>query len=106
MKYPKDILDKLNEITDKRPDTVIQHSLRHSFITPAEVEKSYGYKHAPRAARDVRERGVNLVTYTVKSSEGKSIGAYKFGDPVFADNKLSKVAGRTALSEALKKGSN
>ena len=63
MKYPKDILDKLNAITDKRPATVIQHILKHSFVT-----------------------------YTVKSSEGKSIGAYKFGDPVFADNKLSKVA--------------
>ena len=103
MKYPKDILDKLNAITDKRPATVIQHILKHSFITTEELEKNYGYKHAPRAARDVRERGVNLVTYTVKSSEGKSIGAYKFGDPVFADNKLSKVVGRTALSEALKK---
>lgn len=103
MKYPKEILDKLKAITDKRPATVIRHILKHGQITTEELEKKYGYKHAPRAARDVRERGVNLVTFKVKSSEGKSIGAYKFGDPVFADNKLSKVAGRTALSDALKK---
>lgn len=63
----------------------------------------YGYEHAPRAARDVRERGVNLETYRVKSSDGRSIAAYKFGNPVFVDNKVSKVAGRTTLSQALKK---
>lgn len=103
MKYPKEVLDKLNAITDKRPATVIQHILKHGQITTEELEKKYGYKHAPRAARDVRERGINLITFNVKSSEGKSIGAYKFGNPVFADNLLSKVAGRTALSDALKK---
>lgn len=103
MKYPKEVLDKLNAITDKRPATVIQHILKHGQITTEELEKKYGYKHAPRAARDARERGINLITFNVKSSEGKSIGAYKFGNPVFADNLLSKVAGRTALSDALKK---
>lgn len=63
----------------------------------------YGYEHGPRAARDVRERGVNLETYRVKSSDGRNIAAYKFGNPVFLDNKVSKVAGRTGLSNALKK---
>lgn len=103
MKYPKEVLDKLNAITDKRPATVIKHILKHGQITTEELEKKYGYKHAPRAARDVKERGINLKTFYVKSSEGKRIGAYKFGNPVFVDNVLSKVAGRTALSDALKK---
>lgn len=103
MKLSKKILNRLNAITDKRPSTVIQHIIKHGYITTEELASKYGYEHAPRAARDVRERGVNLVTYRVKSSDGRSIAAYKFGDPVFVDNKISKVGGRTALSLALKK---
>ncbi|MCQ2771586.1 MAG: HNH endonuclease [Clostridia bacterium] len=103
MKYPQDTIDKLNAITDKRPATVIQHILKYGFITTEELKNKYGYEHAPRAARDVRERGVNLVTYGVKGSDGRNIVAYKFGDPVFVEDKLSKVGGRTALSQALKK---
>lgn len=103
MKLSKKILNRLNAITDKRPSTVIQHIIKHGYITTEELASKYGYEHAPRAARDVRERGVNLVTYRVKSSDGRNIAAYKFGDPVFIDNKISKVGGRTALSQALKK---
>ena len=103
MKYSKSIIKKLNTITDKRPSTVIQHILKHGHITSEELETLYGYKHPPRAVRDVRERGVNIETYRVKSSDGRNIGAYKFGDPVFLDDNVSKVAGRTVLSQALKK---
>lgn len=103
MKLSKKNLNRLNAITDKRPSTVIQHIIKHGYITTEELASKYGYEHAPRAARDVRERGVNLVTYRVKSSDGRNIAAYKFGDPVFVDNKISKVGGRTALSQALKK---
>ncbi len=103
MKLSKKILNRLNAITDKRPSTVIQHIIKHGYITTEELASKYGYEHAPRAARDVRERGVNLVTYRVKSSDGRNIAAYKFGDPVFVDNKISKAGGRTALSQALKK---
>lgn len=103
MKYPKNTIEKLNAITDKRPATVIQHILKHGFITTEELKNNYGYEHAPRAARDVRERGVNLISYRVKGSDGRNIAAYKFGDPVFVEDKLSKVGGRTALSQALKK---
>lgn len=103
MKLSKEILNRLNAITDKRPSTVIQHIIKYGYITTEELASKYGYEHAPRAARDVRERGVNLVTYRVKSSDGRNIAAYKFGEPVFIDNKISKVGGRTALSQALKK---
>ena len=103
MKLSREDLVKLNAITDKRPSTVIQHIIKHGYITTEELTKKYGYEHAPRAARDVRERGVNLETYRIKSSDGRNIAAYRFGNPVFAENKLSKVAGRTALSQALKK---
>lgn len=103
MKLSKEILNRLNAITDKRPSTVIQHIIKYGYITTEELASKYGYEHAPRAARDVRERGVNLLTYRVKSSDGRNIAAYKFGEPVFIDNKISKVRGRTALSQALKK---
>ena len=102
-KYPKSFLDKLNSVTAKRPKTVIQHILEHGFVTTEELEQLYGYKHAPRAARDVRELGIPLETYRVKSSDGRSIGAYRFGNPALAENAVSKTAGRTALSKALKK---
>lgn len=47
MKYSKEILEKLNSITDKRPATVIQHILKYGFITTEELENKYGYKHTP-----------------------------------------------------------
>lgn len=103
MKYTKAILEKLNSITDKRPATVIKHILEHEYITSEELENLYGYKHPPRAVRDVRERGVNIETYRVKSSDGRNIGAYRFGNPLFLEDKVSKIAGRTLLSQALKK---
>ena len=77
MKYPKEIIDKLNAVTAKRPRTVIQHILKHGFVTTEELENLYGYKHAPRAARDVREQGIPLEMFRVKSSDGRSIGAYR-----------------------------
>lgn len=103
MKLSEDELNKLNAIKDKRPSTVIKHIIEHGYITTEELTNNYGYEHAPRAARDVKERGINLKTYRVKSSDGRTIAAYKFGNPIFLDHKVSKVSGRTALSKALKK---
>lgn len=103
MKLSEDELNKLNAIKDKRPSTVIKHIIEHGYITTEELTNNYGYEHAPRAARDVRERGINLKTYRVKSSDGRTIAAYKFGNPIFLDHKISKVSGRTVLSKALKK---
>ncbi len=102
MNISKTDLKRLLKITDKRPATVIKHILEHGSISTEELEKIYGYKHPPRAVRDVRERGVNVETFKIKSSDGRSIGAYRFGSPVFIENKISKAAGRTALSSALR----
>lgn len=102
-KYPKEFIEKLNSIKSKRPATVIQHILKYGFITTEELETLYGYKHPPRAVRDVREQGVPIETYYVKNSEGKRMAAYKFGSPNEVENKLSKSAGRTVLSKALKR---
>ena len=102
-KLPKSFLSKLNSIEAKRPKTVIQHILKHGYITTEELETLYGYQHPPRAARDVRELGIPLITFRVKSSDGRSIGAYKFVDIKKIGDVVSKVRGRTALSVALKK---
>lgn len=102
MNLPKEFLERLNAITDKRPKTVIQYILKHGYITTEDLKK-LGYEHPPRAARDVRERGIPLKTFRVKDSNGRNIAAYKFGDPKESKGMLSKTAGRTALSKALKK---
>lgn len=100
--YPKEFLELLQSVTAKRPRTVIQHILEHGFITSEELKNIYGYNHPPRAVRDVREYGIPVVTYRVTGKGGRSIAAYRFGDPSQAKNILSKAAGRTVLSKALK----
>jgi hypothetical protein len=102
MEYPKEFLEFLNSVEAKRPRTVIQHILQHGFITSQELKDLYGYNHPPRAIRDVREYGIPLVTYRISGTDGRSIAAYKFGDPSEATNAIAKSAGRTVLSKALK----
>ncbi|MDR1510586.1 MAG: helix-turn-helix domain-containing protein [Synergistaceae bacterium] len=100
--YPREFLDLLNSVEAKRPRTVIQHILQHGYITSQELKDTYGYNHPPRAVRDVREYGIPLVTYRIEGADGRRIAAYKFGDPHEVKNALSKAAGRTVLSKALK----
>ena len=100
--YPKDFLELLNSVSAKRPRTVIQHILEHGYITSEDLKDTYGYNHPPRAVRDVREYGIPLITYRVTGSDGRSIAAYRFGNPADVKNNLLKSAGRTILSKALK----
>jgi hypothetical protein len=100
--YPKEFMDLLNSVEAKRPRTVIQHILKHGYITSQELKDEYGYNHPPRAVRDVREYGIPIITYRIVGTDGRKIAAYKFGDPDETTNKLSKSSGRTALSKALK----
>jgi len=100
--YPKEFLELLHSVEAKRPRTVIQHILEHGFITSQTLKDTYGYNHPPRAIRDVREYGIPIVTYRITGTDGRKIAAYKFSDPGEAKNRLSKSAGRTALSKALK----
>jgi len=80
-KLPAEFLKKLKSVTAKRPRTVIQHILKHGSVTTEELSDIYGYDHAPRAARDVRELGIPLVTFRVEGKSGRKIAAYRFGDP-------------------------
>ncbi len=99
---PPEFVKKLKSVTSKRPATIIKHIMENGYITSEEIKEIYGYNHPPRAIRDVREQGIPIETYRVKDNEGRSIAAYKFGDPNLTENKVSKVHGRTALTKALK----
>lgn len=100
--YPEEFLALLRSVSAKRPRTVIQHILEHGYITSEDLKDTYGYNHPPRAVRDVREYGIPIVTYRVTGADGRKIAAYKFGDPASATHSLTKSAGRTVLSKALK----
>ena len=103
MNLPEDFKKVLSAVTNKRARFVIDTILDKGFCS-TEDSKNKGYEHAPRAARDVRELDIPLDTFKIKDSSGKSIAAYKFGDWETAKrtNPLSKVSGRTQLTEKLK----
>jgi hypothetical protein len=98
--YPEEFLELCRSVTAKRPKTVIDHILVHGHITTEELKGTYGYDHPPRAARDVREHGIPLETFRVEASNGRRIGAYRFGDP--RKVRLKRFDGRTALSKEVK----
>ena len=98
--YPKEFLEHLQSITNKRAKIVIDHILKNGFITTEELENTYGYSHPPRAERDVREAGIPLETFKVKSQEGRSIAAYKFGDLKLLQT--NRLAGRILFSKEFK----
>ena len=99
---PEYFIKMLNSIEAKRPKTVIQHILKHGFITNEELKNIYGYNHPPRAIRDVRELGIPIITYRVIDSTGRSIAAYKFGNPTDLKCVVTKAKGRSALSHKMK----
>lgn len=87
-------------VKSKRPRTVIEHVIKHGFITTEELKNKYGYNHPPRAARDVREQGIPLETFRIIASDGRSVAAYRFADP--SQVRADKLAGRTVISKAFK----
>jgi hypothetical protein len=95
-----DLLDAASRVTAKRAKIVINHIIKHGFITTEELKDLYNYSHPPRAARDVREQGIPLDTYTVTDKGGRKIGAYKFGDP--NEIEAHKLGGRKVFSKLFK----
>ena len=96
----KEFLKRLKAVTAKRPKVVIDHILKHGFVTTEELRTQYGYGHPPRAAKDARDQGIPLQTTFVKGSDGRRIAAYQFAD-------LSKIrrgflGGRQAFSKKFK----
>jgi hypothetical protein len=101
-KFPKAFLDYAKKITNKRAKIVIDHIIKYGFITTEDLEKKYGYNHPPRAARDVREAGIPLETFSVKSkSSNRSIAAYRFGDITVLQT--DRIKGRVSVPKDFKK---
>lgn len=100
-KIDEKILAIATQVQKKRPKTVIDHIIKHGFITTEELKDLYGYNHPPRAIRDVREEGIPLETFKVNDKDGRKIGAYKFGDP--SEIEAHKLGGRKVFSKAFKK---
>jgi len=98
--YPEWFVNLIRSIANKRPKVVGLHILEHGSISTEELETLYGYKHAPRAARDLRELGIPLETIRVKNSAGRSIAAYRFGD--LAAVRQDRLAGRTVFPKQFK----
>lgn len=95
--YPKEFLEQVQAITAKRAKFVIDFILAHGQVTTEDLADA-GYNHAPRAARDVREAGIPLVTKTTKSERtGKQVAAYSFGD--LSEVQTERVAGRATFSK-------
>ncbi|MEI7729195.1 MAG: HNH endonuclease [Verrucomicrobiota bacterium] len=99
-KLPPKFTALCKSVTAKRPKTVIDHLLKHGFITTQELKDDYGYNHPPRAVRDVKEHGIPIEMFRVAGNDGRKIAAYRFGDPSKA--RAGQQLGRTVLSKELK----
>jgi hypothetical protein len=96
---PEGFHELLKNVKGKRARLVVEHILQHGFITTEDLE-NYGYKHPPRAVRDVRDQGIPIVTFQTKNSEGRTIAGYRFGDPQKAVR--GRIGGRKIFSKAFK----
>ncbi len=96
----KELIELCQTVTAKRPKTVIDHILKHGYITTEELKDIYGYNHPPRAVRDVREYGIPIETFRVTGKDGRKIAAYRFGQ--WLGHRVKRLEGRTVLSKQLK----
>jgi hypothetical protein len=97
---PEWFIEKARAVTAKRAKTVIDHILKHGYITTEELKNLYGYNHPPRAARDVREQGIPRDTFRITGNDGRSLGAYRFADP--SKIRAGTLAGRKVFSKEFK----
>lgn len=97
---PTELVEKLRLVTGKRSRIVVEHILEYGFITTDDLEQKYGYKHPPRAVKDVRDQGIPIETYSVKSLDGRTIAAYRFGD--LTTIRRGRIGGRSAFSKRFK----
>lgn len=95
-KIHPEVLKKIQTITGKRSLVVVNHILEHGEITTEDLE-NYGYKHAPRAIRDVKEQGLPLKRFWTRNSQGRRIAGYRFGN--LDDVKNDQLGGRKVFSK-------
>lgn len=99
-KYSAAFLARLAAVKDKRPKTVIDHLLKHGSITTEQLRNTYRYADPRRAIQDVRDQGIPIERSKVKGADGRSIGAYRLGDP--SAIRRGFLGGRRAFSKVFK----
>jgi len=100
MKIPSRILARIRKVKAKRPKTVLDHILKHGQVTTQELRDLYGYNHPPRAARDVRELGIELETFRVVGEDGRKIAGYRLA--LLPAGRPRRGRGRHSFPKALK----
>ncbi len=88
----------IESIQAKRPKTMLMHILQYGSITTKELDNLYGYKHAPRAARDVEELGIHLIRTRVTVG-GRSMTRYTLANDAVVEGRKG---GRRAFPKTLK----
>lgn len=104
LEISKEFYDKLMSITKQRPRRVIEKIIKDGSCTTDELIEM-GYKHGPRAKRDVVEQGIPIKKEMVTSTRtGRKIAKYTFGDweEYKKKNSLLKSYGRNEISDRLK----
>jgi hypothetical protein len=94
-----ELQDYIESIEAKRPKTMLTHILKYGSITTKELDELYGYKHAPRAARDVEELGIRL-TRTRVTIDGRNITRYTLADDAGVGGRRT---GRRTFPKSLKR---
>lgn len=89
----------IESIEAKRPKTMLTHILQYGSITTKELDELYGYKHAPRAARDVEELGIRLIRTRI-TVDGRSMTRYTLADDAIVAGRRS---GRRTFPKSLKR---
>ena len=93
------LANKIKEVSSLRPLQVIYHILEQGEVSTETLTSDYGYNHAPRATRDVRELGIPLKTDFAKNSEGKRMAVYSLDFEADAENQKK---GRQAFAKKVK----
>jgi hypothetical protein len=99
-KLPKEFLELLESISAKRAKKVIDHILKHGFVTTEELRELYHYNHEPRGAQDVKDLGIPLQSFRVKNKQDRTIAAYRFGD--LSAVRKDVLSGRKTISKKFK----
>ena len=83
---------------NQRARLLVNTILAKGFMSTVDLSNA-GYEHPPRAARDVRELGIPLISPRARV-DGRSVAHYRFPDLVVLDR---DAAGRRVLPASLKK---
>ena len=89
------LVEEILERTSGRSRCVVEEILDHGYVTTVTLGE-LGYDHPPRAAADVRDRGIPLET-VMKTVDGKKIAHYRFPDDMTTLDRTA--SGRIAISK-------